>query len=137
MYCYHYKKTTSGYTLLRKTLDFVKDCQSNAALDFGIISEIFITDIDKDGYVEITYVYKLACVNESCVGASLKLIMLENGEKYAIRGDEILLSNCYIGFPHLNAGGYVIDPSFNKAPKSLLEFAKIIWGNYYLNLNYY
>ena len=130
MYAYHYIKTDDGFKLLRKTIDFVKDCEFDVILDLYPNSIIFL-DLDKDGYTEITYTYKLACTSDISP-CTAKLIMLENGDKYAIRGTEALL---YYG--EFSTSDYKIDAAFNKAPKSFLPFAKVIWNKYCFTIKSY
>ncbi len=134
LYCYHYKKNEYGYELVRKTLDFIKECQANAINELFIENNgVFITDLDENGLAEITYVYKMCCGMTDVSPLDMKLIMLEDGEKYAIRGDEVIFN------PSMRPtdGMGRIDPSFNKAPKEFLDFAKLIWCNFVLNLEYW
>ena len=135
MYCYHYKKTSSGFELIRTTTDFVKE--SGVEIHLGIFENgILITDIDQDGYAEITYIYRVGAAGDVSP-LPVKLIMLENGEKYAIRGQETIAGRIYGDFPSVSDFDKNIDPSFNKAPKGFLEFAELVWGKFALNLGYY
>ena len=135
MYCYHYKKTSSGFELIKKTTDFVKE--SAVEIQLGIFeNSILITNIDQDGYAEITYVYIVGAAGDVSP-MPVKLIMLENGEKYAIRGAETIAGRIYGDFPSVSDFDQSIDPSFNNAPKEFLEFAELVWGKFALNLGYY
>jgi hypothetical protein len=53
---------------------------------------------------------------------TLKLLALEGGDKYILRGDT------QIKDPTGAYGGtYKVDPSFKKGPKEFLEHAKTLW----------
>ncbi len=117
---YHFKKSDKEYELVREVSDFEKDCwaDNRAKLD---TKNITITDIDKNNFGEITFTYRLGCSSELSPDG-LKLIMLENGKKYAIRG------NTLVNYGQETSGGKTnIDTSFNNAPESFLAHAKEIW----------
>jgi len=121
-YAYHYADDGSGFERKRKLRDFVT-CSFLAGKLFK--SSVNITDIDKDGKAEITFAYHVGCSPD---GASLypaKVMMLEDGEKYAIRGTTYMEHN-------EPAGGYNTEFSenFESAPEGFLDFAKKIWEKY-------
>ncbi|MGM0377126.1 MAG: M949_RS01915 family surface polysaccharide biosynthesis protein [Bacteroidota bacterium] len=121
-YAYHYVDDGSGFELKREIKDFVT-CYFLAGKFFK--SSVNITDIDEDGKAEITFAYHVGCSPD---GASLypaKVMMLEDGEKYAIRGNTYLEQ---VEPP----GGYEtnIGENFQNAPEGFLDFAKEIWGKY-------
>jgi hypothetical protein len=77
--------------------------------------------LDKDSFAEIAFMYKLGCRSDVSYDV-LKLILLENGEKYAIRGETLIsLNNEKYG------GKKEIDKSFNNAPQEFLNFANELW----------
>jgi hypothetical protein len=120
LYVYHYADPGNGYKLVREVKDFEKDCGFDNRAVFSKTS-VSITDLDQNGYAEIIFVYRLGCTSELSPD-SLKLIMLENGNKYAIRG------NTLVDYGSEKAGGETsIDPEFEKAPKQFLEHARQIW----------
>jgi hypothetical protein len=121
-FAYHYADDGSGFELKRRIRDFTT-CYFLAGKLFK--SSVNITDIDEDGKAEITFAYHVGCSPD---GASLypaKVMMLEDGEKYAIRGTTYL--------EHVKPiGGYEtsIGANFKNAPEGFLDFAKKIWQKY-------
>jgi len=117
---YHFKKSAKEYELVREITDFEKDCwaDNRAKLD---TKNITVTDIDKNNFAELTFTYHLGCTSELSPDG-LKLIMLENGKKYAIRGNTLVKYG-----PETFGGKTNIDTSFNNAPGSFLVHAKSIW----------
>ncbi len=121
LFAYHFADYNSGaYREVRKIQDFTKDCQFNNIAAF-LPATLSVTDLDKDNFAEVTFVYKLGCKSERSPD-EMKLIMMENGEKYAIRGETIVL----IGDTKYG-GKKEIDKSFNNAPQSFLNFAAELW----------
>lgn len=132
LYLYHYIHEGGQFSLIRKIYDVVKDCQFDIYAGF-LGSSLTITDLDNDNFAEITILYKLTCRSD-VTPASMKLIMIENGDKYALRGSML---NAYI--KHLSDtermkeikeygwGKYTVDKSFKKAPIVFLEFSKKRW----------
>lgn len=114
LHAYHYVKTADKYTLIREIKDFENNCEGFNRARF-IENTLEITDLDNDGLGEITFVYNTGCLVQMTENIGLKLIMLENGEKYAIRGTA-------------NTGETKIDSAFNSAPKAFQEHAKKIWS---------
>jgi hypothetical protein len=118
LHAYHF----AGDKLIREVKDFEKDCMFDMRARF-IEKSITITDIDEDGYAEVTFVYRLGCTSELSPDG-LKLMMLENGEKYAIRGNTLV---DYSGDGSNVVGGVTnVDDSFNAIPE-FLAHAKKIW----------
>lgn len=125
LFGYHYVSTGGSYSLLWKINDFVNDCPLDLTLDF-IPGSLSITDLNDDGVAESTFLYKLACRGDVSP-STLKLIMHENDNKYALRGDMLVRIN---GF---NEGGnYKVDKSFDSAPEGFLDFAKSQWMEFRL-----
>lgn len=129
-YAYHYAgKTDSEQVLLRKIQDFVNDCPFDLTLNPETESVTF-TDLDGDKKAEITFVYRLACRSDVS-GADQKLMLLENGDKYAIRG------TCGIVMPMGDDQGTIIEEKgtmnvgseFDKVPK-FLQHAKKVWQDF-------
>lgn len=77
-----------------------------------------VTDLDADGFGELTFAYSLACRSDMSP-ARLKLLMLENGEKFILRGTT--------NVPGVGGGQYTVDASFKAGPPALLEHAKKVW----------
>ncbi len=122
---YHFAGSETSYKLVRMVQDGnQKGCSNppfNLEVDFYKKS-ISITDLNKNGYAEITFMYKMLCASE-LTPVPTKLMLLENGEKYAIRGDSYI--------PDYKMGGAKnIDPSFKNADKELKDYASKIWDKF-------
>ncbi len=122
LYLYHYAINADKVKLLRKVYDFEKDCDFDLTLGF-IEPSIKVTDLDNNNFGEITFAYKKACISDVSP-KDLKLIMLENGNKYIIRG------TTSIDKPGIKVdASKKVDASFNDAPASFLSHADKIWDN--------
>ncbi|MBN1638356.1 MAG: hypothetical protein JW866_05280 [Ignavibacteriales bacterium] len=133
LYIYHYIKESNGKTKLsRKITDNIRDCPFDITLEF-IKNSLTITDLDKNGYSEICVLYKLCCRSDVSP-SDMKLMMLEKGNKYALRGTMLV---DIIPQPELQEyideygwGKYKVDPAFNSANSKLLKFAKQQWEKF-------
>ncbi|TPN82164.1 M949_RS01915 family surface polysaccharide biosynthesis protein [Aquimarina algicola] len=123
IFVYHYAIEPDSTKLIRRIYDFTEEgCEYDLFADF-IDESITITDLDKNGLGEITFAYKLACISDVSP-LTLKLLMLENGEKYIIRGNTLInMGNEVFG------GDKNIDPSFEKASPLFLQHANKIWAS--------
>lgn len=123
---YHYADSEEGWEQLRMIKDWNPEpCGSPPFAVEGefYLESISLTDIDKDEYAEITFMYFFNCASE--INPRLtKLMMLENGDKYAIRG------NNYIENYYPDSGEKNIDASFNSAPAGFKDFASDLWEKY-------
>lgn len=107
LFVYHYASKSGEAKLLRKVYDFTEaDCEFDLFADF-IEKSITVTDLNKDNYAEITFAYQLACISDVSPKA-LKLLMLQNGEKYIIRGQ----TEAYLGNNEYIGGDKTVDASF-------------------------
>ena len=122
LFVYHYTVNSGKAKELRKVYDFEKDCKYDLFLDF-IDNSIKVTDLDNNNFGELTFAYKKACISDVSP-KDLKLIMLENGNKFIIRG------TTSIDKPGIKAeGSKKVDTSFNNAPATFLSYADNIWDN--------
>lgn len=120
IYVYHYVINGNNTQLLRKVYDFEKECDYDLFLGF-VSNSITITDLDKNDIGEITFAYKKGCISDVSP-LTLKLLILEDGNKYIIRGKtSIHTGNEKIG------GDKNIDPSFEKAPQIFKDHANSVW----------
>lgn len=103
---------------------FRNDCSTDVGASF-IADSVEITDIDKNGYAEVSFMYRVFC-SGGVDPQALKLIMYEKNRKYAIRGETL------VTFPEQPAygGETKIDPSFKTAPQEFQEFALTQWQKY-------
>ncbi len=118
LYAYHFADKGTGYKQLRMIKDWEKECDliNHAEFRFKTLN---ITDLDMDNKAEITFIYRLGC-NMDPTPVPMKLMMLEDGDKYAIRGKTSI--------KRMNIEGEMnVDASFNDAPMQFLKFAKDIW----------
>lgn len=120
LFVYHYSIMEDNVKQLRRVYDFVKGCEFDLFLNF-IDNSIGVTDIDQNGIGEITFAYHKDCISDVSP-KGLNLLMLENGEKYIIRGTTT------IDMPgELVEGSKTVDASFSKAPASFLNHANEVW----------
>jgi hypothetical protein len=124
LFGYHFMDKEMGPELLWKINDFVKDCEFDITLEF-VTGSLTITDLNKDGVAESTFLYKMSCRSDVSPNV-LKLLMHEGNKKYAMRGTtkvEIKGEKPYGGETN-------IDPSFNLAPEIFLSYAKEQWTKF-------
>lgn len=118
----HYiEKSDKELVLLRQITDKEEHCEFDNDLQF-LTESLKITDLDKNKYAEITFLYKLGCRSDvSPIG--LKLMVIENGNKAAIRGKTIPR-----GFDFKKEK--VADGSFKKLPKLIHDQANKLWDKF-------
>jgi hypothetical protein len=121
LYVYNYAVKDGQTTLLWKIQDFVKDCEFDLTLEY-IKKSLSVTDLNKNGIAETTFLYKLSCRSDP-TPADLKLIMHEGKTKYAIRGTAIVKLEKMVTGGEMN-----VDKSFNSAPAGFLDYAKKQWN---------
>lgn len=120
LFVYHYGRKEGEAKLLRKIYDFEKDCEFDRTLEF-LKNDILLTDLDNDQIGEISFAYRKACISDVSP-KELKLLILENGDKYIIRG------NTLISFGEESYGGEKqVDASFDQAPEGFLSHATQLW----------
>lgn len=122
LFVYHYSIDSDNAKLLRKVYDFEKECEFDLTLEF-IENSIGVTDLDNNNVGEITFAYKKGCISDVSP-LDLKMLMLENGNKYIIRGRTVInMGTEKVG------GDKNIDASFEMAPTSFLSHANSVWNN--------
>ena len=106
--------------LLWKMTDFIHDCIASAECTFSNDSPI-VTDLNNNGIKEVWLITYLGCRGDVSP-LQMKILMYENGKKYALRG---------LTFLHVDGtdmgGTYKKDPAFDNAPKIFLDFAHKLW----------
>lgn len=84
IHAYHFVKMTNDYVQVWTMNDQEKSCAYDITCGF-IPGALTITDLDKDGIAEIKLQYAMACRSDVSP-ATMKLILYENEDKYALRG---------------------------------------------------
>ena len=122
---YHYAGENDNYKLIRMVQDGNSQGCSNPpfAIDIDFYEKsISITDLDDNGYAEVIFMYYILCASEISP-VPTKLMLLENGAKYAIRGDS------YIG--EINSGGEKnMDASFKNLNPKIQDLANQTWEKF-------
>jgi hypothetical protein len=123
LFAYQFIVNGEETRLLWRLNDLVKDCPVDITLNF-IPKSLTITDLDNNGIAENTLIYKMSCKGDVSPD-DMKLIMHEAETKYAIRGMMLLET------PEGKFGNDMkVDPSFDKAPKEFLPYAKDEWEKF-------
>jgi hypothetical protein len=107
--------------LIREITDFERDCPVDNQL--SLFPESFsIADADNNGYAEIIFLYKTGCKGDVSQ-SGLKMMVLENGTKAAMRGKTTI--------KEFNlAGEKIPDAAFRKLPKIIQDKADAIWHRF-------
>jgi hypothetical protein len=118
----HYiKKSNNQFELIRQITDNEVHCEFDNDLQF-LDKSLTISNLDKNNYAEITFLYKIGCRSDvSPIG--LKLMVIENGNKAAIRGNTVPRG---FGFPKEK----VTDAAFKKLPKAIQDQANKLWDKF-------
>ncbi len=85
-------------------------------------SSIGVTDLDDDGYGELSFVYFTDCVSDVSPYAA-KLMLLEKGQKFPIRG---FVKHVFGG--HTAPSEYKLGHEFKNAPPVFKAFALKLWA---------
>lgn len=103
--------------------DLVDNCE------MGGVSAIFheaaraVTDLDGDGIAEVTFAYELACRSDVSP-ATYKLLVLEDGKKYILRGETTVDPGDGI----IMGGKFTAEPSESRWPAEFLRHARRVWS---------
>lgn len=112
LYVYHFLEKEDNYIQVRKITDFVTNC------DFEInakhqLESIELTDINRDTIGEISFIYSVDCISDVSP-ATTKLILLNQGKKYAVRGVSKICINEESN--QLMGGSYELGNELNAEP---------------------
>lgn len=126
IYVDHYVMAKSKARRLRRIRDRVENCELDIVLRF-VPSALRVTDLDGDGIGEITFAYRMSCRGDVSPDG-LKLLLLENGSKYIIRGR----GHWKACDPAMRrtpecVGSRRIDTSFARGPKAFVDHALRVW----------
>lgn len=118
LYANHFVRDPAGKVkLLREVKDRYENCEfDNMTRFLGDASEV--TDLDDDGLGEVWFAYVADCTSD-ITPLTTKLLALENGDKYIIRGRIDSIS----GYP----GEKKVDPSLTKGPAAFAAHADAQW----------
>ncbi len=120
LHVYHYIKNVGKYELQGEEKDAQGDCGFENRARF-MEEAVTITDLDKNGHAEMTFVYRLGCSSEASPD-DLRLIMYENDKKFTISGNTNVRINA-----NLELGGEMkTSADFDNAPKEFKTYAEKI-----------
>ena len=146
---YHYAKKEGDFEQIWFINDDVTSCPVDVTCEF-IPGSATVTDLDKNGIAEIKVQYALACRGDVSP-ATMKLILYENGVKYALKGSRWLTYSPDFKYtvtekdvnlessPKLKDemeemlrtfGRYESEKEFVTAPPEFLPFARSEWLKY-------
>jgi hypothetical protein len=118
-----YQKTDSGFFKQWTMHDFIADCELDVVCEF-YDQHLSVSDLDSNGIAEIMMVYALSCKGDVSPN-SKKLILYEGKNKYAIRGEELMvLKKDTIGGSRKN------DASFEQLPQVIKDSALRHWQKF-------
>lgn len=123
LFAYQYILDGENAKMLWKVNDFIKDCPVDVMLSL-IPKSISITDINKDGIAENTFLYRMSCKGDVSPD-DMKLIMHEGENKYAIRGQMIQIMG-----GEKYGGEMKPDPAFDKGPAGFFAYAREEWKKF-------
>ncbi|WP_337041222.1 M949_RS01915 family surface polysaccharide biosynthesis protein [Emticicia sp. 17c] len=107
--------------LIRQIIDFERDCPVDNQLNL-LENSLTIGDLDKNGYNEIIFLYTTGCKGDVSP-SGLKLMVLENGNKAAIRGKTVIKG---FNFPQDKD----MDSAFRKLPAIVQNKAQSLWSKF-------
>ncbi|MCH2044639.1 MAG: hypothetical protein MK212_11025 [Saprospiraceae bacterium] len=127
----HYARQQDGaFRLIRKLNDFVKNCTENTMIADHIENSLSITDLDGNAKAEIVFLYKTACGSDETVVPNVHLVLLENGEKYPMRGNMSYEMTGRGEAVSMQIGNQSVGAEFDNAPEAFLEHAKKQWKQF-------
>ena len=121
VYAYHYLISEYETKLIRELHDF-EDCGVFDLDAYFIPGTVRITDLNADNNAEIWMMYVKYCLSDMSP-KTMKIIMFENGQKYALRGQ----SRVDLGNGEFCGGDFELDKAFSKGPVAFIDFAKQMW----------
>jgi hypothetical protein len=115
---------------VRDFKELVTRCDGTAVIEVAA-SEWKVSDLDKDGVGEATFAYTAGCEISGKVPLGHKVLMIEDGEKYALRGtkevfgDNVAVDAAGNKFGDTKGGDF--KPDFGKAPTGFQAHAEKVW----------
>ncbi len=115
---YHYIKGAAGeITLSREVKEGGEPCEFADVTGFRA-NTIKVGDLDGDNVGEASFAYEVGCSNDPSP-QSFKLLLLENGAKYILRGKTRIGSD---------GGDFAPDPAFTQWPPNTEPFVRAEWA---------
>lgn len=120
LYVTTFSERDGVYTKVQANKEAVQPCPLDLTLRF-IPESITLTNLDGDDQAELSFGYVASCKGDTSPD-TMKLLMLEQKAKYALRGESVgeLEEGSKVG------GDYKAD--FKKAPPAFFEHAKRLWA---------
>jgi hypothetical protein len=125
LYAYCFIKSPAGWQKKWQVQDDITDCEFDALCEH-IPGTLAVTDLDSNNIAEASFIYKLGCRSDVSPDGK-KLIMYEGTNKYAIRGNTIII---FKQSGEKYGGDKRIDAAFTKATPALLKFANSQWDKF-------
>jgi hypothetical protein len=118
LYANHFVRGADGKVrLLREVKDRYEDCEFDNMTRF-LSDANQVTDLDNDGLGEVWFAYVVDCTSD-VAPLTTKLLGLENGDKYIIRGR--------IDDTGLTQSEKKVDASLTRGPEEFAEHADSLW----------
>ncbi|WP_294736605.1 M949_RS01915 family surface polysaccharide biosynthesis protein [uncultured Flavobacterium sp.] len=127
LFAYHYNVKNGVVHQTWKMYDYQADCPFDMELVF--LSDTFqITDLDGNGISEVWVIYKNCCSSDVSP-CSMKIIMHEGSQKFAMRGsNKVFIGFNSEGVKEYFGGEYTFDAAFRNGKKKFRDFAMELWG---------
>ena len=110
--------------LVREVKELVESCDRGMSLNVHD-EATGVTDLDGDGYAEITFAYERGCRSEPTPN-DYKLLVLENGDKYIFRGRSLI--DTKDASDPTDGGDFTPDPAKGKWPAAFYKHAADVWA---------
>lgn len=101
--------------------DLVETCEMGGVTARFHDAARSVTDLDGDGIAEVTFAYELSCRSDVSPG-TYKLLLLENGTKYILRGETTVDPG-----DGIMGGTFTAEPTPSKWPAGFLRHATELW----------
>jgi len=127
LYAYRFVNVNGRFSPVWQVTDFVRNCPLDLTAEF-LTAATEVTDLDNDGFAEVWVMYKTACRGDVSP-ATLKLIMYEVNQKYAMRGAT------RIALPDVSVGGEKTPDARLRANRAFLRHAERKWKQFYVEFS--
>ena len=123
LYINHDVVSGDGSRRLRSVKDGVKSCEFDVHAQM-VGAALGVTDLDGDEIAELTFAYLTTCTSDVSP-MTLKLLLLEDGAKYIIRGtNQIRMGE---GGP-ADGGDKRVDPAVSQGPAAFGRHLDAVWA---------